>query len=107
MSERKLWTGRPSWVRLVAALRSAASERSALATIDARAASAAPLSWSSNRIGLSSAHVPFEIVGEHAQHVSAYAVGATMMDRPYFEIDGLEAAEGALDVCEPLIGSDG
>src|SRR5260370_40024994 len=52
-SERKLWTGKPSWVRLVAALRSAASERSALATIEARLASAAALSWSSNRMDLS------------------------------------------------------
>ena len=107
-SERKLWTGRPSWVRLVAALRSAASERWALATMEARAASAA-LSWSSNRIGLSAlAHVPFEIVGEHAQqHVGAHAVGAAMMDGPDFEIDGLEAAEGALDAGEVFIGPDG
>ena len=35
------------------ALRWAASERSALATTEGRAASAAALSWSSNRIGLS------------------------------------------------------
>jgi hypothetical protein len=40
------------------------------------------------------AHVPFEIVGEHAQqHMGAHTASATMMDRPDLEIDGLEAAE--------------
>ena len=43
-SERKLWTGKPSSVRWVTALRSAALERLALATIEARAASASALS---------------------------------------------------------------
>ena len=38
MRERKLWTGNPSWVRLVAAFRSAVSERLALATMEVRAA---------------------------------------------------------------------
>ena len=47
--------------------------------------------------------MPFEIVSEHAQqHVSAHALGAAMMNGPDFEIDGLEAAKGALDVCQTL-----
>src|SRR5580704_3129559 len=41
--ERKLWTGRPSSVQRLRALRWAASERSALATTEGRAASAAAL----------------------------------------------------------------
>ena len=55
-----------------------------------------------------STHVPFEMVSEHAyQHMSAHAVSAAMMDGPDFEIDGLEAAEGSLDVGEIFIGPDG
>jgi chromosome segregation protein len=42
--ERKLWTGRPSSVQRLRALRWAAWERSALATTEGRAASAAALS---------------------------------------------------------------
>jgi hypothetical protein len=54
------------------------------------------------------AHVPFEMVGEHAQqHVSTHALWAAVMDRPDLEVDGLEAAEGALDGCEIFVGSDG
>ena len=44
------------------------------------------------------AHLPFDVVGEHAQEdVGANAVGQPMVDRPHLEIDGLQAAEGALD----------
>ena len=44
------------------------------------------------------AHLPFDVVGEHAQEdVGADAVGEPMVDRPDLEIDGLQAAEGALD----------
>src|ERR1700730_18471204 len=39
--------------------------------------------------------------------MSAQAVGAAMMNGPDFEIDGLEAAEGSLDVGEIFIGPDG
>src|SRR5260370_21732322 len=39
--------------------------------------------------------------------MSAHAVSAAMMDGPDFEIDGLEAAEGSLDVGEIFIGPDG
>ena len=54
------------------------------------------------------AHVPFQIVGQHAQHdMGAHPMAATMMDRPNLEIDGLEAAEGPLDLGELLVGPDG
>ena len=54
------------------------------------------------------AHVPFEIVGEHAQeHVGAHAVGTAMMDRPDLEIDGLDASKGAFDLGEIFVGPDG
>jgi len=39
--------------------------------------------------------------------MSAHAVSAAMMDGPDFEIDGFDAAEGPLDVCEVFIGPDG
>src|SRR5215831_11816798 len=81
-SDWKLWTGIPSSVRLVAAFALAVCERFALATMDVRAASALTLSWSSNRNGLERpAHMPFDVIGEHAQeHVGAHAIGMTMMN---------------------------
>src|SRR5271165_1872084 len=48
---RKLWTGIPSSVRREVALRMAAGERLAGATMDCRSAAAAGRSWSSNRMG--------------------------------------------------------
>jgi len=54
------------------------------------------------------AHVPLDIVGEHAQkHVGAHAIGTAMMNGPDLDIDGLEASKGALDVGELFIGFDG
>jgi hypothetical protein len=51
------------------------------------------------------AHVPFEIVGEHAQKdVGAHAVVAAMVDGPHLDVEGLEAAKGALDVGESFVG---
>ena len=39
-------------------------------------------------------HVPFQIVGKHAQQdVGPHTICETMMDRPDFEVDRLEAAE--------------
>jgi len=53
------------------------------------------------------AHVPFEVVGEHAQQdMGADAVGAAMVDGADLEIDGLMAAEGALDPGELLVAGD-
>ena len=52
------------------------------------------------------AHVPFEIVGEHAQEdMGAHAIRAPVEDRPDFEFDRLEAAEGALDPGEAFVGA--
>jgi hypothetical protein len=39
--------------------------------------------------------------------VSAHAFAAAMMNGPDFEIDGLEAAKGSLDVCQTFKGADG
>jgi len=52
------------------------------------------------------AHVPFQMIGEHAQeHVGAHAWADPMEDRTNVEVDGLEAAEGALDAGQALIGA--
>ena len=77
MSDWKLWTGRSSSVRLVAALRLAALERVALATTEAAGRLGGGLVVIVEQDGLERlAHVPFEIVGEHAQqHVGAHAAG--------------------------------
>jgi hypothetical protein len=107
-SGRKLWTGNPSSVCLVAALRSAALERCALATMELRAIFGGLFVVIVEQDRLERlAHVPFEMVSEHAQQdVSAHAVGSTMMNRAYLEIDGLDAAEGAFDACELFVGLD-
>ena len=93
---RKLWTGRPSSVRPVVCLLTAAGERSALATTLARSASAHRLVGvvvEQRRQAL--AHVPFEVVGQHAhKHVGTHAIGQPVIDRPDLEVDGLDAAEG-------------
>ncbi len=40
-------------------------------------------------------HVPFEVVGEHAQqHVGADPIGQAVMDRSDLEINGFDRAEG-------------
>ena len=53
------------------------------------------------------AHVPFDMAGEHAQKdMGAHARGEPVVDRPDVQIDGLQAAEGALDMGKVLIGTD-
>ena len=53
------------------------------------------------------AHVPFEIVGEHAQEdMGADAIAGIVEDRPDFEIDRLGAAEGPLDMGQAFVGGD-
>ena len=48
--------------------------------------------------GEASTHVPFEVVGEHAQQdVGADPVGRIVMNGAHLEVDGFEATEGALD----------
>jgi hypothetical protein len=53
------------------------------------------------------AHMPFETIGEHAQkHMGANTVGEAMVDRPDQDIDGLDRAEGTLDVGEAFVRAD-
>src|SRR3984893_2934718 len=52
------------------------------------------------------AHMPFEMIGEHAQeHVGAHAWADPMEDRTAVEVDGLVAEEGALDTGQALVGA--
>ena len=98
----KLWTGPPWAVSLLARLRNAPGEGWAGATIEA-----APASRGSEIVVVEQhwcqrlTHVPFEMIGEHAkEHVSAHARAEPMEDGTDVEVDGLEAAEGALDAGE-------
>src|SRR5271166_3740532 len=48
--------------------------------------------------GQALAHVPFEIIGEHAEEdVGAHAVFEPVVDRPDMEVDGLDRPDGVLD----------
>jgi transposase len=50
------------------------------------------------------AHVPLEIVGEHAQqHMGADPIGQAMVDRSDLEIDGLDRTEGTLGLAQALV----
>ena len=50
------------------------------------------------------AHVPFEIVGEHAQqHVGADPIGQAVVDRSDLEIDRLDGPEGAFGLAQTLV----
>jgi len=50
------------------------------------------------------AHVPFDIVGEHAQEdVCAHAALQMMMDRADMQIDGFHRTERALDFGECFV----
>ena len=54
------------------------------------------------------AHVPFEIVGKHAeQHMRAHPWCGPMVYRAEFQIDGFHRTEGTLDNGEALVGSHG
>src|SRR5271169_4482386 len=53
------------------------------------------------------AHVPFDMAGEHAQEdMGAHPRRQPMVDRSQVQIDSLQAAKGALDAGEALIGAD-
>src|SRR4051812_26064324 len=53
------------------------------------------------------AHVPLDVVGEHAQEdVGADAIFAPVVDRPDLEVDGLEGAEGAFHAGQRLVVAD-
>ena len=48
--------------------------------------------------GQALAHVPFEIIGEHAEEdVGAHAVFEPVVDRPDMEVEGLDRPDGVLD----------
>ena len=50
--------------------------------------------------------MPFEIIGEHAQeHVGAHARAQPVENRTDVEVCSLEAAKGALDTGEALVGT--
>ena len=52
------------------------------------------------------AHVPFHVVGQHAQHdVGADSLGAALEDRADLQVYGLEAAEGPLHRTEAFVGA--
>jgi hypothetical protein len=49
------------------------------------------------------AHLPLEVIAEHAQaHVGAHARAGVVVDRTNFEVYGLDAAKGALDLGQVL-----
>ena len=104
----KLWTGAPSAVRPVALLARAAGERCALATGLSRSGFGGGLVVVVvEHRGEARAHVPFDVVGEHAQeHVGADAILQPMMDRADVQIDRLQAAKRAFDLAEGFVGLD-
>jgi len=56
--------------------------------------------------GQSASHVPFEIVGEQTQKdMSADPRFGLMKHRPDREIEALEAAKGAFDMGQALVGA--
>jgi hypothetical protein len=53
------------------------------------------------------AHVPLDVIGEHAEKdMRLHPAGEAIVDGADLEVDGLERAEGALDVGEALVGED-
>jgi len=53
------------------------------------------------------AHVPFDVTAEHAEKdMRAHPRSEPVMDRAEVQIDRLEAAKGALDPRQPLVGAD-
>ena len=50
------------------------------------------------------AHVPLDVIGEHAQEdVATHPVGTVMVDGTNLEIDGLDAAESVLYGAEVFV----
>ena len=51
--------------------------------------------------------MPLDMAGEHAQEdMGAHPWGEPVVDRTEVQIDGLQAAEGALEVGKVLVGAD-
>src|SRR5271165_5328024 len=58
--------------------------------------------------GQALAHVPFEIIGEHAEEdVGTHAVFEPVVDRPDMEVDGLDRPDGVLDQTQGFVAFDG
>ncbi len=58
--------------------------------------------------GQTASHVEFDVVGQHAEKdVGAHPRRRPMEDRADFQINRLQAAEGALDLGQGFIGTDG
>ena len=54
------------------------------------------------------AHVPFQVIGQHAQqHMRPHTCCRPVEHRAQFQIHGFHAAEGALDPGEALVGAHG
>src|SRR5208282_974512 len=54
--------------------------------------------------GQALAHVPFEIIGEHAEEdVGTHAVFEPVVDRPDMEVDGLDRPDGVLDQTQGFV----
>ena len=52
------------------------------------------------------AHVPFEVIGQHAEkHMPAHPIGQPVMHRTDLQIDGLDAAKGALHQGQGLVAA--
>src|SRR5437660_9255168 len=80
----------------------------ACATTLARRASAASFSVSSNSIGATLTHVPFQVIGQHAEKdMRTHPIGQPVMHRPDLEIDRLDAAEGTLHQGEGFVAAHG
>jgi hypothetical protein len=53
------------------------------------------------------AHVPFDMAREHAQEdIGAHSWRQPVVDRAEVQVDGLQAAKGALDKGETFVGTD-
>jgi YCII-related domain len=53
------------------------------------------------------AHVMLDMIGEHAEHdVGAHPRRRPVEDRPQVDVDRLQRAECAFDLCERFVGAD-
>ena len=99
----KLWIGVPSSWHRRATFAFAPTERSAGAT-GSRVALAALVLVGKEQFAPGLLQMPFDIVGEHAEEdVGADSVAQTVMDGADLEVDGLQGAEGALDLREGFV----
>ena len=103
MRVEKLCTGVPSSSVWRAALASAALERCGRRDRVARGLGML-LGVGEHQLAPGLAHVPLDVVGEHAQEdVRAHPIGGAVVDRAHLQVDRLERAERALDVGQRLV----